>query len=264
MERETPPEFSVAYYTDKGAVKPVNQDSIGIKKISLSVGELLYCGLFDGMGGLSYGEQVSGAAAKWMGEWCKSRAEYILRGDTGSIRTELETVLNRISERLAAYGKKQGAEVGTTTVNLLLSSGHFLCCNAGDSRAYHIHGNELTQLSEDHNRAFELAAAGVITPEAARDDPRKNVLTRGLGLSEKVKPAFSVGMYEPGDMFLLCCDGFYHCLEDEEIRTALTYSGEGAEAMSNTLRQLADTAVSRGERDNITAIFVRINAKEKL
>lgn len=248
--------FCVGYHTDRGVAHANNQDSIFLKSFSNGSKRVLVAGLFDGMGGLSEGERVSGAAAQAISGWAAANRALLLAWDEVRITMSLRAELDRLNEKIRAFSRRIETEAGTTAAILIAGPERCLCCNVGDSRVYCITEAEARQLSEDHSLVAELVKAGLLTEEQAREHPQKNVLTQALGVLEKITPAFRAGVYRPGDVFLLCCDGFYHELSKTELQDF--YRVEAApELISEQLRQTTQTLISRGESDNITGILIK-------
>jgi len=114
----------------------------------------------------------------------------------------------------------------------------------------------LKQITTDHSWVGELIEAGQMTREEARDFPNRNVITRALGVRERVRvDIFEDRLYE-GEVFLLCSDGLVECVTDEKILSIITRSrGDLAMAASN----LIDAANDGGGDDNITCALIRVN-----
>jgi protein phosphatase len=144
------------------------------------------------------------------------------------------------------------AGMGTTLTSALLHGKYATVAHVGDSRAYLLRGDALTQVTRDHTVVAEEVAQGRITAEAARRDPRRNRLTHVIGthprLESKLPAIFELTLL-PGDRLLLCSDGLYDVLEDDDMRRALL-----GQDPPNSARQLVETAKERGTRDNATAV----------
>jgi serine/threonine protein phosphatase Stp1 len=141
--------------------------------------------------------------------------------------------------------------MASTMVALILRENHFACLWVGDSRAYLAREGATLPLTVDHSLVQDLLAAGVIDPEAARDHPDGNVITRAIGAGEQ-DPELDKRMGEvvPGDRFLLCSDGLCKVLSDDELALRLSGSA-GAE-------DLIAAALERTVSDNVTAVLVDV------
>jgi protein phosphatase len=147
--------------------------------------------------------------------------------------------------------------MGTTCTALAVHDGRAYLTHIGDTRAYLFRDGEITQLTHDHSLVGEMVRSGMITDEDARTHPRRNVITRSLGIQESVvadAPESPVPVRE-GDTFLLCSDGLTTVVSDADIAFALE-----ADAPAEVCRQLVDAANARGGRDNITVVVVAVRA----
>jgi protein phosphatase len=236
--------------SDVGCVRDHNEDCVSIlHERSDSNGDRALVVIADGMGGQNAGEVASAAAVKTL-ENCFAQ-----------MRTEpAQHLKNAFLDANAAIHKKSLEEaemsgMGTTCTAILLQDGLGYSAHVGDSRLYLIRNHGIYQLSEDHSTVMELVTKGEITMEQARHHPDKNVITRSLGSREHVEISTWT---EPmrllaGDRFLLCSDGMYDYVEDEEICGIAA-----AQSPLNTCRQLVDLARERGGGDNISVAVAEL------
>jgi protein phosphatase len=201
----------------------------------------------DGMGGHAAGDVASRIAA----ETLRDAFPAMPSGDVG---LALKQAYRRANEAIYQAGQAHPADagMGTTLAAALLHGKYATIANVGDSRAYLLRGNGVTQVTQDHTLVAEEVAKGVIPPDAARSDPRRNVLTHAVGLHPRLESRLP-GIFEltllPGDRLLLCSDGLYDVLDDVDIRRTLL--GEDPDAAA---RALVAMAKERGTRDNATAV----------
>ncbi len=226
--------------SDVGKVRTLNEDSF-----------LARHGLFvvaDGMGGHEAGEVASAMAVSVL----ESLPTLPPIGLVAS------TLARANSAVFAAAGHGPGS-MGTTTVGLALVDNTGLpswtVFNVGDSRCYRLRSGRLTRLTTDHSYVGELLAQGAITPDQALVHPGRNVVTRALGTEATVEPDYCVMTPEAGERFLLCSDGLYNELADEEIARLLSAEADPACAAETLVR----AAVSRRGRDNATAVVVDVD-----
>jgi protein phosphatase len=139
--------------------------------------------------------------------------------------------------------------MGTTLVGAIIRGGEALVVNVGDSRALLFSGGAAAQVTRDHSLVEDMIQQGALTRAAARRHPRRNVITRALGVEQTVK-CDVFRRTEPGDVLLLCSDGLSNLVEEGEMLSALEASGE-PEPFCSALMQLA---LSRGAPDNVTAV----------
>lgn len=201
----------------------------------------------DGMGGHPAGDVASRIAA----ETLRDAFPAMPSGDLG---LALKQAYRKANGAIYQEGQANPAEagMGTTLVAALLHGKYATLANVGDSRAYLLRGNGLTQVTQDHTLVAEEVARGAITADAARNDPRRNVLTHALGLNARLESRLP-GIFEltllPGDRLLLCSDGLYDVLDDVDIQRTLSGEDPGAAA-----KALVEMAKGRGTRDNATAV----------
>jgi PPM family protein phosphatase len=250
---DTPEEtlrLAVSAVTD-AAGRDENQDVAAALAIGRNSGEgsgediLLV--VADGMGGHPAGDVASQIALNTLIEAFPALPD----GDLG---LALKQAYRRANEAVFQAGENEPAHagMGTTLTSALLHGKYATIAHVGDSRAYLLRGEALTQVTRDHTVVAEEVAQGRITAEAARRDPRRNRLTHVIGthsrLESKLPAVFELTLL-PGDRLLLCSDGLYDVLDDGEMRRALVEPDPGDAA-----RRLVEAAKERGTRDNATAV----------
>lgn len=224
--------------THVGYVRESNQDSFLIKEGFYAVA--------DGLGGHAAGEVASSLATQLLDE--------LVDPKTATVESLRDAVL-RANLEILERSRKPGYEgMGTTLTCALVRDGHVSIAHVGDSRAYAIRGNSITQLTEDHSVVWELVRAGTLTPEEAKVHPQKNVITRCLGIDPELEVDVVELDLSCGDHLLLCTDGLSGMASDEEILATLL-SAPNPKAASEALVLLA---LEKGGRDNVTAVVVRV------
>ena len=152
-----------------------------------------------------------------------------------------------VYDRAVADAANDG--MGTTLVSAVILGRQAEILNVGDSRAYLIRGDAVTQITRDHSVVMELVALGELTPEQAAHHPNRNLITRAVGVEPTVEAdVFSLRLRR-GDRLLLCSDGLSGTLSEETL-CALSRQSRDAAAIC---RSLVDRAVELGARDNVTA-----------
>lgn len=196
----------------------------------------------DGMGGLGSGEAASAI--------CTYTVTSLIRQGHG-VNQAIARAHQDIKEFAIADAK--GANMGTTLVVLLSKGALYNIFWVGDSRAY-VFDEKLTQITVDHSVVQQLVEQGVLTREEAAVDPRKNAVTRALGVREfaTVRADSISNRWRTGQKILLCTDGLTDCVSDNEIEAIL----ESEEGNQEAVDELIQKALDRGGRDNITAILV--------
>ena len=149
--------------------------------------------------------------------------------------------------------------MGTTCTVVGLKGDHVFLAHVGDSRCYLIRGGDIRRLSQDHSLVAQLVARGQLTPEQAKVDPRRNVVTRSVGVEAAVDvDAEAIGApLQPGDTLLVCSDGLHGQVGDADL--ARIGSGESLE---RACRELIALANQNGGPDNITVAMARLEPVE--
>lgn len=180
--------------------------------------------LADGMGGLQGGREVSHIAVQTFLE------QYEQSTDIKSIPEKLTTALETANENILIYADERGltGQVGTTLVAAVIYRNELYWLSVGDSRIYLNNGETLAQLTTEHKYAKELdkkVALGILTSEEALVDPQRESLTSFLGLEklEQVDISKESLPLTKGDSIILCSDGLYGTLSNEEIREVCQY-----------------------------------------
>lgn len=202
----------------------------------------------DGMGGHEGGEIASRLAIETIQDHFSSSLP-------ADIALELKRAYRRANERVWAEGDAAAPRhMGTTLVTAVIHGPYATIANVGDSRAYLIRGNRVTQLTQDHSLVAEQAEKGEITPGEERNSPQRNVLTAAIGTTETLErklPAIYELPLLPDDRLLICSDGFYDVIEQKEYAAQLV--GDDPDTLAMSLTSLAE---QRGTTDNVSAVVL--------
>ena len=147
--------------------------------------------------------------------------------------------------------------MATTVVAAYFDHDDLYVINVGDSRAYKISDDVITQLSEDHSYVNELIKAGEITEEEARSHPKKNVITRAIGVDSSTEPDFFKVDVKDGDCILLCSDGLHGELTNDVIKDIVLSTGDSNKAC----KKLVKMANNHGGSDNVTVVLLKVKRK---
>lgn len=224
-----------------GAVREVNEDAV------IEVHDAQLWAVADGMGGHQVGDVAS---QKIIGA-----LEYFDSEQRMSVFVDdFEDRLISVNEQLVEYAEVMLEEgtIGSTVVALMIRDRLGVCAWVGDSRLYRYRNKMLTQLSRDHSQVQEMLSMGMLSEEEAVDYPHGNVITRAVGAEAELfvdLNAFSIYL---GDVFLLCSDGLYNVVSDEEIAGILAERDVELAA-----QRLIDKALEYGAPDNVSVIVVR-------
>ncbi|MGM0838641.1 MAG: PP2C family protein-serine/threonine phosphatase [Bacillota bacterium] len=254
--------FLTAYHTDKGIKKQTNQDALLLKSARTPKGQVGLFIICDGMGGLTQGELASATVVEHMSKWFDHVLPGLLEQDAPDteLTARLELAIGEINQKILTYGEGSNVQLGTTlTALLVVYSRSYILVQIGDSRAYMLDGDTLTQLTKDQTLVQREFERGNITEDQARVDPRRNVLLQCVGATKELKPVISTGKVESGSGFLLCSDGFYHEMTDGELVASLQPEVITSEdALQNTVKDLVEKVKARKEKDNISVIFTQV------
>ena len=251
--------FIVSSTTDVGISKKTNQDSHIIRVFNTSQGKIVLAVLCDGMGGLSKGEVASSSVVYAFCKWSEERLPLLCQSfiDEDAIRADWFTIAKKCNENIKAYGKQVGVSLGTTLTAMLITETKYFIINIGDSRAYEISG-DITVLTKDHSLVAREVERGMLTPEEAEHDSRKNILLQCVGASEEVFPDLFVGETKTNAVYMLCSDGFRHEITSDEIYANLNpFAMNAPETLKSSLDALVELNKQRLEKDNITVLAVR-------
>ena len=229
-------------FTDAGMVRQQNEDSFAVEESLFIVA--------DGMGGHNAGEVASALAVTTV----KSGAR---TGITSAVQfRELIQQANTVIYTASLDDSTQQG-MGTTLTALAVVPGTeplVLVANVGDSRTYLMRDGRLDRLSVDHSYVQELVNEGIISPEEARHHPRRNIVTRALGIDRNVTVDVFSQMVRTGDRLVLCSDGLVDEVDDTEIAGILAAHTDP----QDTAEALVMVANTNGGRDNTTVIVVDI------
>lgn len=251
--------FLTANHTDVGTRKKTNQDSMLVMQADTDKGQVLLASVCDGMGGLAKGEVASAAMVRAIQDWFANRLPYLLvDGLTPEkLWADWRELVRNTNSKIMEYGRRFHADLGTTCVALLIAENTYYTLNVGDSRIYWITDN-IYQLTKDQTYVQQEIDSGRMTYEEAYNHPNRSVLLQCIGASMQVNPAFGQGQTGPGQVFMLCCDGFRHVILPQEFYDSMRPNVLTDEKiMKQQLENLVKLNIQRGEVDNISAILVR-------
>lgn len=227
--------------TNVGAVRKVNEDAF------LDRPDLGIWAVADGMGGHAAGDVASQMVVDRL-------AQLSANGKLSSLLDAAEERLLDANRKLLTLAMRQKERtIGTTVMALFARGEHAACLWAGDSRLYRIRGRRIEQMMQDHAMIEDLITSGLITREEAADHPQANRITRAIGAMPSLFLDIELFALQPGDIYLLCSDGLYKELSDEEIAKTL---GNDVHAVN----RLIMFALERGAHDNVTVVAVQFTA----
>lgn len=261
--------YTIDANSDIGNKKKVNQDSLIIKQARTStLGRVCFACLCDGMGGLSQGEIASASFVNRMDQWFQNELPALCKGSNAGetedlsptnnvngdlfrqIELQWKMICQQMNKGLGQYGVENGIRLGTTAVAIILINTDFLIMSVGDSRAYHIQKKSLEQITHDQSYVQQQMDLGRMTKEEAAVSPQKSVLLQCIGASENVYPDFFKGNIKKDSRFLLCSDGLWRLLKQDEI---IKYSHQ-----KDGVKKMTEIVKKRGEVDNISGLVIGV------
>jgi len=213
-------------------------------------------GLFvvaDGVGGRRGGQVASHTATDVFQKTFESEKREISEETLAAAIVECN---RRIFEESQHTAELEG--MATTIVVLSLVRKRAIVGHVGDSRLYRISNGVLKCETEDHSEVIEAVRAGLLTPAMAEHDPRRNVLTRAVGIEPSIEADFKTIALGEGERFLLCSDGITRHIPDSELEELLS----SRQSPASLCKHLKDVCYSRGAEDNLTAVIVDVGTHQ--
>ena len=245
--------LAVKSATDLGLKRTQNEDSHGLwapEDDSERDRRGVLMVVADGMGGSQAGVVASRLAVDTV---IKSYEE----ADGGDLLENLQSAVLAANEAVHAESQAHPdlTGMGTTCTAVVVQDRHALVAHVGDSRAYLVRDAHIRKLTRDHSLVAQLVQRRELTPEQARLDPRRNVVTRSVGVGPEVEvdaERLDVPLLR-GDTLLLCSDGLHGLVGDDEL--AEVASGQN---LDEACAELIAMANDRGGPDNITVVLARV------
>ena len=243
--------------SDVGRARKINEDATCIlvnPEIKAGLDALI--AVADGMGGHNAGQVASNMAVEFL---CQSYSGTSENGLVGQLRSDdnneanllrgnIEKLNTEIHNRSLSMKKLNG--MGTTLVTALLTNNRLIIGHVGDSRAYLISNDQISQLTEDHSWVAEQIRLGLMQPEEVELHPWRNIISRAIGTQKDVTVDINNTKISIGDTVILCSDGLSSMVMEEEILETVINNKSTQTACEN----LVQIANLRGGPDNITVV----------
>ena len=249
----TEKERTIGMLTDVGKVRTIDEDSILAADLSFGVNsensKFLLLAVADGMGGHAKCEEASKIALNAI-----ARAVIPELFNDTPFTELLEKGIQNANQDILDYTAKypESSGMGTTSVCAVVKGNEVHLANVGDSRAYVVSDDEIRQVTKDHSYVQALVDEGKITQAEAREHPKKNIITKAVGISPSIEADKSILTLGSDESLLLCCDGVIAHLTDEDIHKIINDSPDPQSAC----QKIVDTANERGGTDNISLIIL--------
>jgi len=224
--------------TDVGSVREINEDRILALKSLYEYGESGIFAVADGVGGLGGGDVASKIATDKISEFWNDHALKARIKPISKMSKMLKELFGQINQSVLDHCNQNGTQIATTLTVLYVCKNRFIVAHAGDSRLYLLRRGKILKLTQDQ----------VLVS-------RKNVLTNCIGKPGQIEVHIKQGKIKESDLFLLCSDGFYNRITDNNIMSILSVeSGSIQEIIQGLLSSLKNNA-----RDNLSAVLVKCN-----
>lgn len=216
----------------------------------------------DGMGGTKGGEIASREVVETVINLFATDCpviddKFVLLSDD-HIGRKLEYVIlsanQKLREHVLAHPELEG--MGSTIVAIHFEDGKLYIGHVGDSRCYRIRNRKITRLTKDHSLVQELYETGQITWEETQTHPKRNIITRALGVADNVTCDIKIDDIQENDVFLLCSDGLSSVILDEEIKEIILQHKDNLKIICEKLISLANY---NGGKDDVTVVILQIS-----
>lgn len=219
----------------------------------------------DGMGGSNAGDVASHLAADTILEHLRSSTHRTPHSNQAGYDANLSLTSNQLIEAIraanevihhASWANPGYAGMGTTVVAARLDKQALSVAHVGDSRLYLVRQGVIQALTTDHSWVAEQVAQGIMTQEEAERSPKRNMVTRALGIDRTVAVDVVEIPVHDNDLLLLCSDGLTPGVHSEDILHAV----EGEGSLEEKTARLVNLAIQAGGDDNVTVLLVAIHA----
>ncbi|MDY2883504.1 MAG: PP2C family serine/threonine-protein phosphatase [Romboutsia timonensis] len=250
-------EFLISYYTDKGIKKRTNQDGLMMKSIRTNKGRIGLFAVCDGMGGLDKGELASSTVITQLSKWFDEELPSLITKEDLEIVNLLNEYIYKVNKAIVSYSIENNIKIGTTLTALLCIYDKYYIIQVGDSRVYEIN-NTMEILTKDQTYVAREVERGNITKEQAKTHPKRNILLQCIGAKEKVETVITSGYLEKDTTYVICSDGLYHQISDDEFVQIFNPKINITEKkLEETAKNAVKLVMDRRETDNITVLIVR-------
>lgn len=241
--------MKISTLSDKGLVRESNQDCCASGYFGENAAWVIVC---DGMGGAAGGNIASQRAV----DTIKSAITTKFTSDMSKndIREMLTKAVFKANKEIHAESRdnKELKGMGTTAIVTLIIDDLAYLASVGDSRAYLISDYEVYQITKDHSVVQELIDRGQLTEKQAKIHPRKNIITRALGVSGNVDIDYFEIKLKAENSIFICTDGFSNYVAKSKILQVMKYAD-----FEDVAKQSVDLANAAGGEDNITVAIIK-------
>jgi serine/threonine protein phosphatase PrpC len=246
--RKFVPEIESSSLSVIGPVREDNQDSIHLPDEDHPVGPGLLFALADGMGGYAHGGMASLLALE-------SFSSVLASQNGGPVPKTLQRAVE--AANLQVYQKAQqldAGRMGTTLIAAYVFGDMLYLAHVGDSRAYLIRDGECICLTSDHTTVGEMVRSKLISADKIRTHAQRSILTKSVGIDLFVQPDIIQQRLREGDRLILCSDGVWSVIEDDEFAQVVR-DCDSIDALS---QNLIDLALENNTDDNASVVVFHL------
>ncbi len=244
--------FGVGGLSDVGRVRELNEDNWHWEPLD---GDTALYAVADGMGGHDRGELASQVAVETLFEVTRAELSGLEERTAVALRDLMRRSFQKANRAVVATGAEHDSNMGTTLCAALVHKEvDAIIANVGDSRVYLFRDGELHQVSQDHSLVAYLVQVGELSEAEARNHPSGNILVRSIGSVDEVEIDLYHLETKPGDRLMLCSDGLWGEVPDEELHATFIAHDNAQSACE----ALVDLANDHGGRDNTTLVVVNL------
>lgn len=227
--------------------RPNNEDSIGIKEY----GNTFCMILADGLGGCEDSEIASSMAVNKMLSVLDANSSVVESFDEKKLEEIFSAAFQTINNEIAIRAAKDKSDMSTTLSVVLVNQKKVFIVHIGDCRTYLLHGSKLELLTKDHTYAADLIRSGELDESSLMQDSRRNVLTKYLGENCYITPDFYRYNIMYGDLLLLCTDGLYVHIDENDLKETLRRHAN----LEQCATDLVSLVYDNGASDNVSLIL---------
>lgn len=244
------PEIESSGLSIIGPVREDNQDAIHITEYPLDGGTGFLFAIADGMGGYAHGGMASALALESFLNVIHSQPRQpVLR----TLQRGIETANLHVYQKAR---QMDAGRMGTTLTAAYILGDMLYLAHVGDSRAYLIRDGRATCLTADHTTVGDMVRAKLISAAKIRTHAQRSILTKSIGTDLFVQPDIIQQKLKPGDCLILCSDGLWSVVEDEDFAQVTSQ----ADSVSEISQTLVDLALANDTDDNVSVVAFSVRS----
>jgi serine/threonine protein phosphatase PrpC len=246
--KEYIPEIESGGLSVIGPVREDNQDSIRLPDNRHPAGPGLLYAIADGMGGYAHGGMASLLALE-------SFSGALAAQNSGPIHKTLQRGVEAANLRVYQKAQQLGAgRMGTTLTAAYVFGENLYLAHVGDSRAYLVRDGRSICLTADHTTVGEMVRSKLISSDRIRTHAQRSILTKSVGTGLFVQPDIMQQKLREGDRLILCSDGVWSVIEDEEF----AHVASDSSSVDKISQNLIDLALAHETDDNASVVVFHL------